>query len=470
MSNENRARWVKGVVVVAVVIVAGVCVRMIGLRSMARGLGLLPEEPAAAGDLPEVFKVTRDTIEVPAAAAEEMKLGTAQTVAQRVPVTLRLTGRTGLDMETVAHIRGQFPGRVLDIGPALGSFVHGPEDMAKYGPPTVMCVVESTDLAQAKSDFVKAKVSLEVDQDAEKRTKELVDAKVLADKFLLDAQSQVKKDKADFDAARQKLLVFGLTDSDLPRIDQQQGKERMVYSVLCPKSGIITEKNVVRGELADPTVNLFTIADLSKIWVWGDVYERDRRRVKEGQKMNVIVVSHPDEPRECTVEWVSPVLDSTTRSIRIRGSLDNRDGRLLAEMYCSIILQIEGPTDSIILPSDAVVRKEDTAFVFVRVASTQGAATYQRRPVKVEPVASGIGFETTPTTAPSTPAGADAPEAARGVDGRRSKAEVVRVIEGVGPGETIVTRNALGLFQEMEDHQGELKQELEAAKSSARVE
>jgi cobalt-zinc-cadmium efflux system membrane fusion protein len=457
-SNGRRSRRAGRIATAAILVIAAIAVWLIGPRKVARLAWLRAEEPPAAADEDDVFKVTGQTIGVPASAARTMGLETLTTSPRRVPVTLRLTGRTGLDTETVTHIRGQFPGRVLDIGPALGSIVHGPEDADQFGgAPTVMCVVESTDLAQAKSDYLKAKVTLEVDEDGLKRTKELVDAKVLADKFLLDAQSAVKKDQADYDATRQKLLVFGLKDADLPLIDKQQGRQRMVYSIPCPKSGVITEKNVTRGELADPTVNLFTIADLSKIWIWGDVYERDRRRVKEGQKMTVIVASHPDEPRECTVEWVSPVLDANTRSIRIRGSLDNRDGRLLADMYCTILLQIEDPKDSILLPSDAVVRREDAAFVFVRTtAAADGSATYERRAVKVEPVGSGIGFESTPVAAAATAPAATA-DAARSVEGRRARPpEVFRVLEGLSAtgGDVVVIRGALGLTSEMEQHAG----------------
>jgi cobalt-zinc-cadmium efflux system membrane fusion protein len=451
---------------IAFLLVCGIIIGFIGPRRLGRLVWLRAEEPAgtAAGQDDDVFKVAGDSIVVPAAAARTMDLMTLTTVPQRVPVTLRLTGRTGLNTETVTHIRGQFPGRVLDIGPALGSIVHGPEDAERLGPPTVMCIVESTDLAQAKSDYLKAKVTLDVDLDALGRTKELVDAKVLAEKFLLDAQSSVKKDQADYDATRQKLLVFGLKDADLPLIEKQQGKERMVYSIPCPKSGIITEKNVTRGELADPSVNLFTIADLSKIWIWGDVYERDRRRVKEGQKMKVIVASHPDEPRECTVEWVSPVLDANTRSIRIRGSLDNRDGRLLADMYCTILLQIEEPKDSILVPNDAVVRKEDAAFVFVRTqVAKDGEATYERRAVKVEPVGSGIGFEsvgsaaaTVPSMVPKEGRADAAADGQRSIEGRRVRSELFRVMDGLAGGgdDVIVTRGALGLASEMEQHEG----------------
>ena len=87
------------------------------------------------------------------------------------------------------------------------------------------------------------------------------------------------------------------------------------------RSGMIVQKRAWSGvNWLTPTLNLFTVADTSKLWVWGDVYERDRPRVKEGQKVKVILTSDPEHPpHDCTVKWISPVIDINTRAIRIRG-------------------------------------------------------------------------------------------------------------------------------------------------------
>ncbi|MFI5380987.1 MAG: efflux RND transporter periplasmic adaptor subunit [Tepidisphaerales bacterium] len=397
----------------------------------------------------DVFKVEGDTIGVPESAARTLGLETTVAVPRRVPITLRLTGRTGLNMERVTHVHAQFPGKIVDLGPALGSIVKGPE---VPGGPDTLCVIESTDLAGAKGDYVKARVQLEVDKDMLRRTKELVEQKVLADKFLEDAKSAVKKSQADYDAARQRLLVYGLKDADFSEIELQEGRQRMVYQITCPRSGIITEKNVTRGELADPTLNLFTIADLSRVWVWGDVYERDSRRLRAGQKMKVIVASHPDEPRECTVEWISPVLDSNTRSIRIRGSLDNSDGRLLADMYATIVLILDDQTDSIVVPAEAVVRKGNVNFAFVGRKGADDARVFERRVVKVESIGGGIGFDSDPVAPGGTtrPAGESVDN--QSLESRPSRPEMLRIIEGIHADEVVVTRGALGLYYEIEQH------------------
>ncbi|HEV3027529.1 MAG TPA: efflux RND transporter periplasmic adaptor subunit, partial [Planctomycetota bacterium] len=363
------------------------------------------------------YKVKEALIEIPEAAAKRIGLETITIVPKDEPVILRLTGRTGLNMEHVAHVKAQFPGKIVDLGPQLGTQVQGPDPSGETRP-TALCVIESVDMANAKSNYLKAKVQLTLDEDTLRRTAELVTTKVLAEKFLLDAQSSVIKDQADLRAARQNLLVFGLKNDEVEQVDKQEGRERMVYTILSPCSGTIAEKNVTRGELADPTVNLFTIADTSTLWVWGDVYERDWQKVRVGQKVNIRIAAFPSLPVESTVEFISPQLDVATRSIRIRGTIDNRDRRLLADMYGSLLVTIDEGRNSVIIPAEAVVRKLQTSYAFVRTRPPGGgnAGTFEKREVSVDTV----------------------------------DQDRLRVTKGLAAGDVIVSRGTLGLYQEME--------------------
>jgi RND family efflux transporter MFP subunit len=392
------------------------------LALVAGGVSLVLARPAAApadapADQDNPYKVKDTSIEIPDAAGKRMGLETLTIIPRDEPVTLRLTGRTALNMEHVVHVKAQFPGKIVDLGPQLGSQVQGP-DPSGEAKATPLCVIESVDLANAKSTYLKAKVQLTLDQDSLRRTAELVNTKVLADKFLLDAQAAVTKDEADLRAARQSLLVFGLKGEEIDQIEKQEGRERMVYTIVSPASGTIAEKNVTRGELADPTVNLFTIADTSTLWVWGDVYERDWQKVRLGQKMKVRIAAFPSLPIECTVDFISPQLDTGTRSIKIRGTIDNHDRRLLADMYGTLLVTIDDGKNSIIVPAEAIVRKLQTSYAFVRKAgpSEGKAGTFERREVTVETV----------------------------------DQDRVRVVKGLAAGEVVASRGTLGLYQEMD--------------------
>jgi cobalt-zinc-cadmium efflux system membrane fusion protein len=414
--------------------VAGLVVACVGAIRATATTG--PQNDATS----DSFKADGDIIQVDNDAIPTAGIRTLTVEAKDVPVTLTLTGRTGFDMEAVAHVHAQFGGKVKEVGPQLGAVVNGPD---APGGPTVLCVIESNDLAQAKSNYLQAKVQLKLDQDNLARTKELVKSTVLADKFLLDAESAVAKSNAALEAARQQLLVFGLTQKQIDEVASQQGRQRMDYVITSPRSGVVAEKGVSGGEVADPTVNLFTIADTSTMWVWGDVYERDLRRIKIGQTVRIVFTSDPDRPRECKIDWISPVLDPNTHSVRVRGTLENKDGHLLADMYGTMVVTVDEGKNSILLPSDCVVREGTDSYVFVEVGQGGNKTRFRRTKLTAEPVDVGFGVST-PAVAAAIAEGGE-----RAHDDEASSARV-RIKSGVRPGDRVVQSGALGLFNEIE--------------------
>lgn len=425
-SSAMRGRRDRGADAKAALVVLGV----IGLTAVCGSAVSSAAPPSQRGESPQGaerrgtptqaqqtggrFVLDGETITIPDDAASESGLETIVIEPRTAPQILRLTGRTGLNLDTVAHIHAQFPGRIVEAGPRLGDMVVGPDDPS--GVATLLCRVESTDLAQAKSDYLKARTQAEQDQDALQRIQQLFEARVLSDKALFDARAAVRRSEADFDATRQRLLIFGLDDAQIAGVERQQGRERMVYEIRAPRSGVITEKTVTRGEYADPSANLFTIADTATLWVWGDVYERDWARIGVGQRMSVRVSADPGATRDCVIDWISPVIDGVTRSVRVRGSLDNHDRRLLADMYATLDVVTGSGEGSLLLPESALVRKPRGTFVLVRVRKTGDRAVYERRPVVVE--AASVGH--------------------------------ARVLRGVAAGETVVVKGALGLSTEID--------------------
>ena len=430
-SNARKiVGWIGGTLLLAAVVAA--CVGAIHAASSAA------QEQDASSDS---FKVTRDQIVADDDAIRTACIRTMRIEPKDVPLTLTVTARTGLDMENVAHVHAQFGGKVKQVGPQLGDQVQGPD---APGGPTVLCVVESNDLAQAKSNYLQAKVQLKLDQDNLSRTKELVKSTVLADKFLLDAESAVAKSTAALEAARQQLLVFGLTQLQIDQVSAQQGRQRMDYVITAPRSGVVAEKGVSGGEVADPTVNLFTIADTSTMWVWGDVYERDLRRINVGQPVRIVFTSDPDRPRECRIDWISPVLDPNTHSIRIRGGLDNKDGRLLADMYGTMRVTVDPGKNSIVVPSESVVRQGNDSYVFVQSGQRGNKSVYRRTKVTVEPLDVGFG------ASESAAAAATADGSASRAGPNDAPGRLLRITDGLRPGDLVVSRGTLGLFNEIE--------------------
>ena len=136
-------------------------------------------------------RVLDQGIQVSETAAARMKLATLALVPSRQAVTLHLTGKTSFDWDHVAHVKAQFPGKIVAAGPALGTAVRGPDDSGG-GKGTFLCRIESVDLGNAKNAFLKSLVQLSLDTETARRVKELVDENVLADRFLKDAEASVR--------------------------------------------------------------------------------------------------------------------------------------------------------------------------------------------------------------------------------------------------------------------------------------
>ena len=427
-----NSKVVRSMLIGGGILTALAAVILIGMHVHAANAAEAAEAPS------DDYKVDGDVITASNEAAANAGIAVQKAEARDVPMTLTLTGRSGLNMETVTHVRAQFGGKVVNIGPRLGAFVNGPE---APGGPTVLCVIESNDLAQAKANYILIKIQARQDEDAYNRTKELVQAKVLAEKFLIDALSTLVKDRASLEAARQQLLIFGLKQKDIDEVQNEVGRQRMDYVITSPRTGVLSEKGVAGGEIADPTLNLFTVADTNTMWVWGDVYERDLRKIKVGQPLKIFFTSEPDRPRECKIDWISPVLDPNTHSVKIRGVLDNKDGHLLSDMYGTMLVTVDQGKNSIIVPADAIVRQDNDAYVFIRGKQADGKTDYRRAVVKIAPVDMGFG-------ASEGLSAAAAAAASRGA-ATEPRAGSLRILQGVEAGDSIVVSGALGLFNEM---------------------
>lgn len=455
-------------VLAAIVLVVAILMVLIFQKALRGVLAGAPgaAQPGDGGADDGSYKLRgTDVIEVSEDAIGPAGIRTAKVESRDLPMTLTLTAKTGLNMTNVTHVSALFGGKVTDIAVGLGDIVKGPD---APGGPTKLCVIESNDLAQAKANWLQDLIQVKIDEMALTRAKELFVANVLAEKFLVDAESQLMKDHSAEEAARQQLLIFGLHYNEIDEIrkeavletanmatsraagperasksTEEVRRERMGYVLTAPRSGVVAEKFVAGGETAIPQNNLFTIADTKTLWIWGDVYERDLSRVKVGQTMNLFFTSEPDRARKCTVDWISPVLDQATHSIKIRGLLDNSDGHLLSDMYGTMIITVSDGKNSIIIPADAVVRQDEDAYVFVQAGQGGGKVQFRKTPVKLEPVDVGFGA--------AANASAAAGAAARNTAGPERSSAVVRIAEGLMPGDVIVVSGGVGLFNEMKE-------------------
>jgi len=151
-----------------------------------------------------------------------------------------------------------------------------------------------------------------------------------------------------------------------------------------PIAGTVLTMHAVSGEVARTEESLMTVGDSTAIWVWADLYERDLAAVRRGQADQrlaaaISVKAYPGEEFPGTVDLVSPAMDESSRTVKVRVQVDNDDGRLLAGMFATVKLFLPGSAETLAVPSSAVLEDEGRSFVFVH----HRGEYYVRRPVVV---------------------------------------------------------------------------------------
>ena len=131
------------------------------------------------------------------------------------------------------------------------------------------------------------------------------------------------------------------------------------------------------------TVELFTIGEIDRVWVLGDLYEMDMARVHPGAPATVTVVAYPGKVFQGNVDWVSGALDPNTRTARVRFTFDNAERLLHPMMYATVQISVDQETTRAI-PRNALLRLGDETVVFTEVGDADGYVRFQRVPVDVD--------------------------------------------------------------------------------------
>jgi multidrug efflux pump subunit AcrA (membrane-fusion protein) len=132
------------------------------------------------------------------------------------------------------------------------------------------------------------------------------------------------------------------------------------------------------------TVELFTIGELDRVWVLADVFEMDLPRVKKGTPVSVKAVAYPDKTYAGTVEWISGALDPTSRTAKVRCSIDNPQRELRPEMYGTALLTVDADR-KLAIKRSAILLLGEQQVVFVQTGTTpDGQLRFERRPIAVD--------------------------------------------------------------------------------------
>ena len=313
---------------------------------------------------------------------------------------LSLAGKVAYGEDRYSRVSSPLQGRVLEVRAHLGEHV-------KTG--SVLLVLDSQEIALAYAEYAKEDSELRYETRAYELAKDLYENKALAMKDLKQAENELIKARAEFRRAKERLLSLRVPAQELEKpLERQKITSR--FEMKSPLSGTVVERNVtpgqsIRGESGQV---LFTVADLDMLQVVADVYERDLAYlalVKEGQSAKVSVEAYPDVNFPATVATIGDVVDPTSRTIKLRAWVNNKDHRLKPEMFARLHVQVGESTPLLVIPREAVVVEDGKQFVYV----VEGPNQYVKREVKVS------------TISP----------------------DKVRVLEGLTSGQRIVTKGAV---------------------------
>ena len=175
-----------------------------------------------------------------------------------------------------------------------------------------------------------------------------------------------KDDRSLWEAARERLRLFGVPDSEIDRLEKT-GRTRSILPVLSPYSGIVTTIAARVGGEISPNKPLMTLADLSRVWVDVDLYSDQMTWVKPGDSVALRMPAVPARIYRGTMHFVEPRLNETSRTVRARVPVENPDGFLKPGMYLEATLHPDPRPDVLVVPRAALIRTEKKTVVVTEV-------------------------------------------------------------------------------------------------------
>lgn len=298
------------------------------------------------GHAAELLKVSDAELKAAGVRVAEVKL---EAVSDQITVPATVQP----DQRRVAHVAPKVSGRIVRVHVRLGDAVRQGQALA---------TIDSIDVGEAQAAYIDARAQLDLAQSSFERARQLFDEQIIPQKEWLQAQADLEKARAAERSMAGRLRLLGATPPS------GQGDVSSLYTLTAPFPGTVIEtEGAVQGELAKPEQGLFTVADLSRIWVQASVPETDLGRVHVGSAAAIEVAAYPGERFQGRVTYLSSALDKETRTVPARIEVENHKGRLKIEMFATAHIEAGARADQVlVIPREALVLMEGKPTVFVK--------------------------------------------------------------------------------------------------------
>lgn len=261
---------------------------------------------------------------------------------------LQVTGAIAYDPNRVSHIGPRTDGRITGLRANIGERVGGGQ---------VIATLESADVGQIRAEEHEAGALVRIAAENYAREQRLEQQGISSRRELLDAEADLRRAQASLQSARERLRAMGAGPGT--------GGSFVMTS---PFAGVVVARDASLGEMATPADQLFTVADLSRVWIELDVFERDLGRVSVGQSAEVKVAAYPGQTFPGRIVYIGEVLDPQKRTVPARVEIRNESGALKPGMFANARIDVgadaSGPA-VVVVPQDAIQELEGRKVVFV---------------------------------------------------------------------------------------------------------
>jgi cobalt-zinc-cadmium efflux system membrane fusion protein len=317
---------------------------------------------SAPAPIVETHKEEANAIHLTEDMVRDLRISTATVVERSGASEATVLGEVAADQARYAEVAPSTAGQIVRV---LA------ETNAPVTPGTPLAELRSTELGRTRADFVSAEARRELARQTLDRKRALAEERIVPVREVQEAEAAFRAAEADVRATTTALQALGISDGG-------PSEDGSLFLVRSPLAGRVLERRAVLGQYASPTTLLFTIADLSRVWVIGQAFERDAVNVRVGSTAHITLAALPGQEFDGRVALVGRQVDAGSRTIPIRIEVANRTGALRPGMSASSRLEVVGTSQTTLaVPAAALQRVGDRWLAFV----PKGPHEYEMRPV-----------------------------------------------------------------------------------------
>ena len=342
---------------------------------LALCLALAACKPTAPQSEATAAKPASDPLVVRLEPAMAARFTVAQVQRADIVPVQEVPGRIEANERQVTRIGASVTGRVTEVLVEVGDRLVSGQALAR---------VASPELTQAQMAYLRAHSSAALAERAVERARQLFQADVIGSAELQRRESELAMARAEQRAMGDQLRLMGIGTAALDQL-REKGTLQPHAAVVSPQAGVVIERKVSNGQVAQPGDPLFTVADLGNVWVVGALPEQTARTVQVGQRVDIEVPALGGRELSGKIVYVGDTVSPETRTVPIRTQVDNRARDLKPQMLATMRIRGEG-SPQLVVPQEAVVRENDRDHVYLR----QGEGVYRYTAVDLGPAQNGL--------------------------------------------------------------------------------